>query len=60
LKRKKMELGAKLERHSINLECEQEAEKMIRRGVAPWRAMEEARKIVENRRARTAGKRKER
>ncbi|MHC1729222.1 MAG: hypothetical protein AB9866_25025 [Syntrophobacteraceae bacterium] len=28
-----------------------EAEKMIRRGVAPWRAQEEACKIVENRRA---------
>jgi hypothetical protein len=47
-----MQLSALQERHFFNLECEQEVEKMIRQGVAPWRAMEEARKIVRNRRAR--------
>ncbi len=40
------------QRHLFNLECEEEAEKMIRCGVAPWRALEEARKIVESRRGK--------
>lgn len=53
-----MELPTKQERHFFNLECEQEAEKMIRRGVAPWRALDEARKIVENRRARSKSRKR--
>ena len=51
-----MKLANQQERHLLNLECEQEAEKMIRRGVAPWRAFEEARKIVENRRVNKSAK----
>ncbi len=51
-----MALVDKREKHLFNLECEQEAEKMMRRGVLPWRALEEARKIVETRRARSAAK----
>lgn len=50
-----MDLAAKRERHAFNMECEEEADKMIKRGVAPWRAMDEARRIVELRRARGAG-----
>jgi hypothetical protein len=51
-----MQLAAQRERHIFNLECEEEAEKMIRRGVAPWRAFEKARKIVENRRNEKSSK----
>ncbi len=51
-----MGLSTSRERHFFNLECEQEAEKMVRRGVAPWRALEEARKIVENRRGKKSVK----
>lgn len=53
-----MDLAAKREKHFFNLECDLEAEKMIRRGVAPWRAQEEARRIVENRRNRTKTKKR--
>lgn len=47
-----MDLNAKRERHFFHLECEQEADRMIKRGVAPWRALDEARGIVESRRGR--------
>ncbi len=55
-----MNLAVKQERHFINMECEQEAEKMIRRGVAPWRAREEACRIVESRRAKSGNKSRKR
>ncbi len=51
-----MTLTDKREKHLFHLECEQEAEKMMRKGVLPWRALEEARKIVETRRARLGAK----
>ncbi len=51
-----IKLSVKQEKHFFNLECEEEAEKMIKRGVAPWRALEEARKIVEKRRFKSKAK----
>ncbi len=52
------QLASIQERHLFNLECEVEAEKLIKQGVAPWRATEAGCKIARNRRAKLQSKKK--